>query len=202
MGAIAPADIFAEALSVVPLIHTDPSATKALAIGTAAASLLVAAGRYPFTDLVFAGEEVPSALRSPSKPDRRLRVVKDAREILPSWKADVIAVAVPGLPDSTIAAARAASGPSTVVVMAVDRMSVGGTAKRLLEKSWRVVIPYREYLPESQLYLLASDRPLSRLRPVPGWTRRLSEGYLPALFRFAKDDYASLMDPPQRPGAA
>lgn len=190
--ATTPADVFGEAFGVVPVIHTPATAQRALAIGAPAASLLQVAARYPFTELVYLGDDAPQAIRQPLRPDRRMRVISSTRELPADWRADVIAIAVPGLPDSVVAAARQLSGPETVVAIAVDRFGAGPIAKRLIERSWRTVIPYREWLPEPQLYLLASDQPLTRRRPVPGWTRRLSEGYLPALFRFPKDEYSAL----------
>lgn len=189
---VSQAEMFGEAFGVVPIVHTPPNAQKALAIGNAASALLFVAGRYPFTDLVYAGDDAPASIRQPTKADKRLRVLAKITDLPSDWKADVIAIAAPGLPDATVAEARKHADSGTVVVIAVDRYSAGGVAKRLLEKYWRVVVPYREFLPTPQLYFLASDTQLSRKRPVPGWTRRLSEGYMPALFRFPKDEHAAL----------
>jgi hypothetical protein len=190
------AEVFAEAMAVVPLVHTPSNATRALAFGQPASALLGTAARYPFSDLVYIGEDVPAFLRNPPKADRRVHVLLTAaglaRELPKDWQADVVAVAVPGNPEALLGTIRQLSAPGAVVAVAVDRPALGPVIKHLMERRWRTVIPYREYLPDSQLFLLASDRPLSRQRPVPSWTKRLSEGYLPALFRFPKDEYAAL----------
>jgi hypothetical protein len=188
-------DAFNELMGVVAISHVAPTALRAAAIGQpAAAAVLGTAARYPFAELVTVGSDSPVL----AKPDRRLRAISSPRDLPPDWKADVIGVAVPGLPDAALAAARAMSCSNTVVVVAVDRYDAGPAAKRLLDRHWRVVIPYHDYLPEPHLFLLASDSPISRKRPIPAWTRRLSEGYLPALFRFPKNEYGPLFAGPLR----
>lgn len=202
---VSPAEVFAEALGVVPVVHTPASAKRALAIGPPAVAVLSAAGRYPFMELVYLGEDAPAAVRQPRQADKRLRAVNSILDLPADWKADVIAIAVPGIPDEVLSAARRSSHAATVVAVAVDRYASGPAAKRQLERHWRTVIPYREHLPAAQLYLLASDTTVRRERPIPSWTRRLSEGYIPAMFRFPKDEHVALNGPgtpPSRPTPA
>jgi len=195
--------VFDEALAVPAIVHSPVASTKALAIGKAAAALLVTAARYPFRELVYLGDDAPAGLQQGLRSSARVQIVPSARDLPRGWQADVIAVASPGLPDSVLLTARQLAHPGTVVVIAVDRYSAGGVAKRALAKLWRTVTPYREVLPtqtEPQLFLLASDLPISLKRPVPGWTRRVSDGYLPAMFRFPKDEYTALHSlPPTSP---
>lgn len=196
------ADIFAEALGVVALVHTPTVATRALAIGPTASAVLAAASHYPFSELVYLGDDAPAQLRKPSRTRKSFaHIVSGVKDLPTNWVADVIGVAVPGLPDNVLAMARTVSGPQTVLVVAVDRYSAGQTAKRLLERSWQFVVPFREYLPDPQLYFLVSDTRLTIKRPVPAWTRRISEGYLPALFKFPKDEYAAFNAPRPPPVA-
>ena len=186
---------FDESFAVPAILHTPVEAQRVLAIGPAAVPLLNVARRYPsFRELVYLGEDAPAALRGP-KPDSRVRSVTSTRDLPRDWVADVIGVAVQGMPESVLTAAKQLSGPQTVVVVAVDRYAAGPTVKRLVERLWGTVIPYRDHVPNEQLYLLASDMGMKRHRPMPGWTERLSEGYLTALFRFPKNDQAALFSP-------
>lgn len=192
---------FDESLAVPAILHTPLAAQRVLAIGAAAAPLLTVARRYPtFRELVFLGDDLPASARG-TKPDSRIRSVAGARDLPREWVADLIGIAVPGLPDSALTTAKQLAGPQTVVVVAVDRYNAGPSAKRLMERQWSTVIPYRDHTPNEQLYLLASDVGMKRHRPMPGWTERLSEGYLTALFRFPKNDQAVLFAPRAAAGA-
>ncbi len=64
-------------------------------------------------------------------------------------------------------------------------------ARDLVQKYWSVVQPYREHLPGQaapQWFLMAGNHGFKRHRPVPGWTSRLTDKYLPVLFTFSKDE--------------
>jgi len=189
---IAAADLFGEALAVPAIVHTQASTQRALAIGPAASSLLTAASRYPFAELVYLGDDAPKSLRSPSRPDRRLRILPGIMDLPRDWYADVVAVATPGTPDASLNLARRLSSNTTVGVVALDKPQAGGELRKRLQSLWRWVVPYREHLPEPQVFFLVSDAPLSVKRPIPSWTRRLTEGYLSSLFRFGKDESAAL----------
>lgn len=197
---------FDEGLSIPAIAHTPVAAARALALGPAATALLVTAARYPFRELVYLGEDAPAFLRKGLRSAARVHIAAAARDLPADWKADVIAITVPGLPDASLALARQYSHPGTVVVVAVDKFAAGGVAKRAVSKLWRTVIPYRDFIPEAQLYLLASDSPVTTKRPVPGWSARISESYMPAMFRFPKDEYTALhalppVSPLARPGS-
>jgi hypothetical protein len=187
--------MFAEAFAVPPVIHAVAGAQRALAIGPAAASLLTVASRYPYTELVYLGEDAPSQLRSPVRADKRVRIVHGTRDLPRDWYADVIGIAVPGTPESALSAARQLAGPTTVVVVAADRAQAAPALRRMLQSLWKSVAPYREYLPDRQLFFLASDLQLSTKRPIPAWTRRLNEPYMLSMFRFPKDEYSALYSP-------
>ncbi len=192
------ADLFGEALAIPAIVHSAPTSQRALAIGPAAASLLTAASRYPFTELVYIGEDAPQELRSPVRPDRRLRIIPGMLDLPREWFADIIAVASPGLSESALNTARRLSGKDTVTVVAVDKTQSMAELRKRLMKLWRSVAPYREHIPEAQYFFLVSDMQLSAKRPVPVWTKRLNEAYMPSMFRLGKDELA-LFAPPQQP---
>jgi hypothetical protein len=190
---------FNEALAIPAIVHTPVQATKALAVGASATPLLATAARYPFRELVYLGDDPPATLRAGFRSPARVSILSSPRDFAPAWQADVIAISTPGLPDAILQTAKALSHAGTVVVVAVDQFAAGAAARRLLLKHWRSVVPYRENVPEPQLFLLASDVPLSQRRPVPGWARRISPTYLPSMFAFPKDENAALFAPPPAP---
>ncbi len=190
---ISAADLFGEVLAVPPIVYTAATAQRALAIGPAASALLTAASRYPFAELVYLGDDAPQTLRAPSRPDRRLRILPGMMDLPRDWYADVLAVTTPGLPDTSLNVARRLSSRETVGVIAVDKPQNGADLRRRLQKLWRFVMPYREHVPEAQVFFLVSDAPLAVKRPLPSWTKRLSDTYLPSLFRLGKDETIALM---------
>ncbi len=196
---IATTDLYGEALAVPAIVHSPPTAQRALAIGPGASSLLTAASRYPFAELVYLGDDAPQALRSPSRPDRRLRIIPGMLDLPRDWYSDVTSVAVTGTPDAPLNLARRLSSKDTVVVIAIDKAPTGADVRKRLLKLWRFAIPYREHLPEPQIYFLCSDVPLSLKRPLPSWTKRLNDGYMTSLFRLGKDELSALSSPASVP---
>ena len=65
--------------------------------------------------------------------------------------------------------------------------------KDALRSRWGTLQPFREWTGDAtpSWFILAADHGFRRCRPVPGWTTRLSEKYLPALFTLSKDEYAT-----------
>jgi len=182
-----PVERFAEALAIVPLVHTPVSTGQhVLAIGAAASPLMEVAARYPsFTDMIGVGPALTFR-------DKRIRQIDTLTALPDSWKADVIAIAVTGLPEKEVVEAKARATSTSVVVVASDRFSSGAALRNLCRQHWASVVMYREYLPEPSVFALCSAQGLTRTRAVPGWAKHLSESYLPNLFRLAKDEYQFL----------
>ena len=188
------ADIFNEALAVVPIVHTpvEPN-QRILVVGASALAAAVMALRYPtFVEvgIVAPPSDVPIGLRQ----DKRIRVYATLADVPRGWIASLIVVAVPNLLEEQVAVVKTHATPASVVCFALDRVAVGRQTKELLRRYWPSVAPYREHLPTSGavLFMLAGSGRLERQRPVPGWTRRISDRYIPAMFTFAKDEYAAL----------
>ncbi len=181
-------DSFTEALSVVPLVHLPvQGGQNVLLVGQGAAGAAEAVLRYPTTASVVAIDALV-----PVK-DKRVQYAQRIDQLPPAWKADLIIVAVPVLTDSLVAALRAHHNADTgVVVFAIARPNQVRAARETLKRSWAIVQPYREHIstqPEPAWFLMAGDHGFQRYRPIPGWTVRLNDKYLPALFTFAKDEY-------------
>ncbi len=187
---LTPVDIFNEALGYVPLVHVPVAdGQKALMIGPSTIPAAQIALRYPsFSEVVITGEVPSSAPRDP-----RVHLVPRLADLPPSWKADLITIAIANITPEILTAARAHSNQRTVVVVAVPAASQARQLKDLVRRFWPVVAPYREHLPEPAYFFLASDVGISRsARMIPAQSRRLTEKYVPALFTFAKDEYAML----------
>lgn len=184
-------DIWNEALAVVPMVHTPVLATQqhALIIGNAAIPAAILALRYPaFADVATFTDSLPSGLAT----DRRIRQLSTLNDLAPVWKADLVAIAESRLTDDMLQQVREHTGPASVIVVAVPQPTLTRPLMDVLRQSWRVVQPYREHTPDPAYFLLVGDQPFRRQRPIPGFTRRISDKYIPALFTFAKDEYATL----------
>lgn len=189
--ALSPQDIWNEALAVVPMVHTpvQPSMQHALIIGTAAVPAAVLALRYPgFTDVATWTDALPQGLNT----DKRVRQLSSLDDLAPTWMADFVAIAEPRLTDDMLQAVRQHTNAGSVIVIAVPQPELTRPIMDVLRQTWRVVQPYREHTPAPAYFLLVGDKPFARKRPVPGFTKRISNESIPTLFTFAKDEYAAL----------
>lgn len=187
---LTPVDIFSEALGYVPLVHLPVAdGQKALMIGPSAVPAAQIALRYPsFAEVVITGEIPGGAPR-----DARVHQVPRLADLPPSWKADLVTIAIANVSPEILTAARAHSHQRTVVVIAVPAATQARQLKDLVRRFWPVVAPFREHLPDPAYFLLASDVGIARSsRLIPPQARRLTEKYLPSLFTFAKDEYSLL----------
>jgi hypothetical protein len=189
-------DHFHEALGIVPLVHLPVAqGQKVLVVGKDALYAGGLALRYPTTAEVMI---VDAELGKPSPTaDKRVHWVARMEDLPADWKADFVAVAVPALTDSLVDAVRRRHLAETGVgVFAISRPGAVRAAKDTLRRFWTTVQPYREHVPPamdpsgSMWFMLVSDHAFSRQRPVPAWTKRISDKYLPALFTLSKDEYA------------
>lgn len=183
-------DAFAEALGMVPMVHLPVTAgQRILIVGRDAAPAALVALRYPTTVEVVVIDPSPPALA-----DKRVRSLARMEQLNPAWKADLIAVAVPVITDSLAQSVydhhRADTG---VAVFALARAQQVRATKEQLRKHWSSVQPYREVVPASEggtaWFLLAGNHGFKRHRPIPAWSKRLTDKYIPALFTLAKDEY-------------
>ena len=191
MAALSPQDIWNEALAVVPMVHTpvQPSMQHALIIGTAAMPAAILALRYPgFADVSTWADSLPQGLST----DKRVNQLASLNDLPPGWMADFVAIAEPRLTDAMLQTVRAHTNATSVMVIAVPQPELTRPIMDVLRHTWRVVQPYREYTPAPAYFLLVGDKPFARKRPVPGFTKRVSNELIPALFTFAKDEYAAL----------
>ncbi len=173
-------DAFSEALGVVPIVHLPVKAgQKVLLVGQGAAGAAEIMLRYPTTESLIAVDAIIDT------KDRRVQYVKRLEQVPPDWKADLI--------DSFLASLRSHHLADTgVAVVAIARPSQVRLARDLAKKQWTVVQPFREHVPnqsEAAWFLMLSNHGFQRHRPVPAWTARISEKYIPALFTLAKDEY-------------
>ncbi len=186
---LSPTDLFNEALAYVPMMHVPVGQNQhVLVIGAAAAAAVQVAIRYPtFAEILVTTDVDLSGLRDP-----RVHVIPRLADLPPSWKADLIVVAVPSVTLELLQMLRLHSNRNTVLVVAVPAADQARAIKQMMRPFWVVIAPYREHLPAPNYFMLASDAPLSRYRAIPPAARRLSEKYVPALFTFAKDEYSAL----------
>jgi hypothetical protein len=182
-------EIFAEAVSVVPLVHAPVRQNQnALIIGSRALPAAGLAARYPsFVDIAVVGASIDRF-----EKNRRIRKIASLNDLQQGWKADLIVIAEPDITDEHIKMARAASGQDSVVVFAVNEFSGGGAVRTKIIDQWKNVVPYREHLPRPALFIMASDSPLKQQRKVPDGTSRMQKSYIPSLFILAKDEYQTL----------
>jgi hypothetical protein len=185
-----PSDAFTEALAMVPMVHLPVTqGQRVLIVGKDAVPAAIVALRYPTTVEVVIVDPAPPVLQ-----DKRVRTVARMEALAPAWKADLVAVAMPVITDSLVQAVynhhRADTG---VAVFALARAQQVRASKEQLRKLWSSVQPYREQVVEAEggaaWFLLAGDHGFKRHRPVPAWSKRLTDKYLPALFTLAKDEY-------------
>lgn len=182
-------DKFSEAISVIPIVHTPLSAARVLIIGQAALPAAWLAMRYPqFTDIISIGADAPPSLLN----TRRFRQVPSLDQVPGGWLADLIVIASPTVDSLALRQVHAHSSRNAVVAVACPSPAGARMMRDTLRSFWSVVAPYREHLPEPAYFLLASNAPLTKVRPVPAYTRRISDNYLPAMFTWGKDEYATL----------
>lgn len=181
-------DAFGEALGVVPIVHLPVTpGQNVLLIGKGSAAAAEIALRYPTTTNVRLVDESYTTKDGRVQPARLDQLPAD-------WCADLAIVVLPTLSDTLVSAVRQRhKARSGVAVFAVSQPGLVRRYRDLLAQYWSVVQPYREYLPgisTPQWFLMAGDHGFQRHRPVPGWTSRLTDKYLPVLFTFSKDEYA------------
>ena len=183
-----PTEIFAEAISVVPLVHSYAGHNQnALIIGSAALPAAGLATRYPFSDIV-----VLDASIDKFKDHKRVRKINNIRDLDRNWTADLIVIAEPVITPEHFKMARAVSGMNSVVVFAINDFKNGKEMRKSASDNWKHVIPYREHLPQAALFIMASDSPIKQQRKVPKGTIRIQESFIPSLFTLAKDEYLTL----------
>lgn len=184
-------EIWNEALAIVPMLHTPakPSGQKALILGTAAVPAAILALRYPgFASVVTWTDALPQGLST----DKRVRQVSSLDDLPPSEMFDFVAIAEPRLDDAVLQAVRQHTTAASVIVIAVPQPNLVRPIMDVLRRTWRVVQPYREHTPDPAYFLLVGDKPFTRARPCPGFTKRITATYIPSLFTFAKDEYGMI----------
>ena len=184
-------DRFNEAISVVPIVHAPVPSAHALIIGQAATSAGWVAMRYPqFTSITLVADSLPASMQQPKRVllEPSLDLVGAGK----AYQADYVVAAVAQLDASFLQQLMPLVGQQALLCFAVP---VPGTARQvrdLLQQYWPVVTPYRVFLPDPAYFMLCSSVKLGRFRPVPGYTRYLSEGFMPTLFTWSKDELAML----------
>lgn len=185
---VPPLEIFAEALSVPVVIHTPVRPTRVLIIGPYGVPAAKLALRYPSTAEVVLVSSDEISLR-----DKRFRRISSIKELPADWKADAAVVAVVGDPRPLLPLVKERLVPDGLVVVALDRFGRGRDTKDALRALWGQVLPYREYVPDPHLFLLAGDRRIGKpLRPIPPNLKRITDRYLQSLFTLGKDEYQFL----------
>ena len=179
-----------EAFAVVPLVHLPVvQGQRVLAIGPAAMSLATTALRYPTT-----AEVVTVGIPGMQQLDPRVHAMSSLADLPAGWAADLVGVAVDNLTSSMIQDIRQRHLADVgVAVFAAPSPASVRPLKDALRSRWGTLQPFREWTGDAtpSWFILAADHGLRRCRPVPGWTTRLSEKYLPALFTLSKDEYAT-----------
>lgn len=194
-----PSTAFAEALSLVPLVHLPVApGQRVLVVGQDAAPAAMAALRYPQVVEVLVVAEQPSGLG-----DKRVRQVARMEQVPVGWMADLVVVAMPVLTESLVQAVRQHHRADTgAVAFAMARPAQVRSGRALVRKFWTTVQPYREFVPDAKeadertaWFLLGGDHGFKRHRPVPSWAVRLTDKYLPVLFTLSKEEYALAFSP-------
>lgn len=189
-------DAFTEALAVVPMVHLPVSpGQRVLLLGPGAGAAADVVLRYPdIATVAVVGDSVSAA----AAKDRRVVAAPTLDQVPPSFGAALQIVVVPGLTDALMAALYARHQPGGIAVFALANPTQVRQLKNQVKRSWPVVQPYRENVPPTATapggpawFVLAGDQGFKRARPMPGWTSRLTDKYLPALFTMAKDEYAA-----------
>lgn len=173
---------------MVPIVHLPVShGQNVLLVGKGSGAAADVALRYPTTSSVLVVDEQVST------KDKRVQAAR-LDQLPTGWNADLAIVVVPTLTDTLVGSVRKRHEANNgVAVFAVAQPALVRRYRELLKQYWSVVQPYREYLPgqkDPQWFLMAGDHGFKRYRPVPGWTSRLTDKYLPVLFTFSKDEYA------------
>ncbi len=174
---------------MVPIIHLPVMpGQNVLLLGKGSGAVAEVALRYPTTAKVVTVED-PLANK-----DSRVQNLTRFDQLPPAWMADLSIVVVPAITEALVAAVRQKhNAKDGVVVFAIMNPNQVRTARDLVQKYWSVVQPYREHLPGQvapQWFLMAGNHGFKRHRPVPGWTSRLTDKYLPVLFTLSKDELA------------
>lgn len=179
-------DAFSEALAVVPVVHMPVTpGQQILLLGPGAGAAADIVLRYPTTaSVLVVGDSLASK-------DRRVQSAPSLDAVPTGW-ADLSVIVIPVLTDAIVGATYARHRPDTgIAVFALANPTQVKASRDLVKKSWSVVQPYREHTTNGPAwFLLAGDHGFKRHRPMPGWTGRLTDKYLPALFTLAKDEYA------------
>jgi hypothetical protein len=189
-------DVFNEAISIVPIVHTPVPAARALIVGQAALSAGWVAMRYPqFSDITIVAESLPVTMQQP----KRVHLEPTFDLIATGWLADMVVAAAAQLDAPFIQQVAGFCSQSALVCFAVPVPGTARAVRDLLQQYWPVVTPYRVFLPapdgQAAYFMLCSAVKLGRFRPVPGYTRYLSEGFMPTLFTWSKDELAALFGP-------
>ncbi len=180
-------DAFGEALGVVPIVHLPVTpGQNVLLVGKGSGTVAEIALRYPTTASILTVED-PLANK-----DSRVQNLTRIDQVPQGWASDLAIVVVPNVTESLVNAVRQRHrAQDGVVVFAIMQPGQVRAARDLVQKYWSVVQPYREHLPGQaapQWFLMAGNHGFKRHRPVPGWTSRLTDKYLPVLFTFSKDE--------------
>ncbi len=173
---------------MVPMVHLPVApGQNVLLVGKGSGVVAEIALRYPTTASVLTVDD-PLANK-----DKRVQNLTRIDQTPPGWKADLAIVVVPVITEALVSSIRQRHEANNgVAVFAVAQPSQVRRYRELLKQYWSVVQPYREYLPgvaQPQWFLMVGDHGFKRCRPVPGWTSRLTDKYLPVLFTFSKDEY-------------
>jgi hypothetical protein len=190
---LTPIDRFNEAISIVPIFHCPVPSAHALIIGQAALSAGWVAMRYPqFQDITVVADSLPASMQQPKRVllEPSLDLVGVGRS--PPYQADYVVGAVAQLDAAFLQQVIPLTHPQALVCFAVPVPGTERKTRDLLQQYWPVVTPYRVFLPEPAFFMLCSAVKLGRFRPVPGYTRYLSEGFMPTLFTWSKDELAML----------
>jgi hypothetical protein len=178
-----------DAFSLVPFIHLPVvQGQRVLAVGPAAKSLAMTALRYPTTV-----EVVTIGIPAMPTTDPRVRSLSSLLDLPIGWRADLVGVAEQVISDRMLESLHQLHNSDTGVLVAASPSPVAvRRLKDMLRAQWSTIQPYREWTGDAvpSWFFLAADHGFKRHRPVPSWTVRLSEKYLPALFTLSKDEYA------------
>lgn len=174
---------------MVPIVHLPVApGQNVLLVGKGSGVAAEIALRYPTTASILTVDD-PLANK-----DKRIQNLARIEQVPAGWKADLAIVVTPTLTDALVSSIRQRhEATNGAAVFAVAQPALVRRYRELLKQYWSVVQPYREYLPgqkDPQWFLMAGDHGFKRYRPVPGWTSRLTDKYLPVLFTFSKDEYA------------
>lgn len=180
-----PVEIFSEAVSVIPWIHVPiAQAKRILVLGNSA---------KPIGDLALRFPEVQEVryVGVPAPKDARATTFAALKDLPAAFNADLAVVAIPSISPESLAALRRVV-PHGLVCIALERFNQASSARAAIRPLWREVTIFRENLPEPAAFVLASNLPIERVRPVPKFSKRYTDKFVPALFTFAKDEYQTI----------